>query len=275
MESVYRQIRALREVPVDFISVTKGAGGSLRGGTLPIAQILKSQFGMCALAHFTCRDYTVEEVENALIDHHYFGIQNILALRGDPPDGQENWFKPAPNKHLYAYQLAKQIAEMNEGKYLTRSGFDTGAKSGSKTDFCIGAAAYPEHAPFEEGVEYFLKKVESGAQFAITQMLFSAEPYSRFLDALGAKGVSIPILPGIRILGQASAAERMRAKFGINVPQKLVDSLSSASSKEDAKKRGYEQAQKLCEDLLRAGAPGIHIFVMNDEISAAKLLREI
>src|SRR5579862_2128038 len=87
-EVILGQIAELKKVPVDFISVTKGAGGSLRGGTLPIAQMIKTRFDICSLAHFTCRDYTIEEIENNLMDHHYFGVHNILALRGDPPDGQ-------------------------------------------------------------------------------------------------------------------------------------------------------------------------------------------
>ncbi|MBI3543614.1 MAG: methylenetetrahydrofolate reductase [Deltaproteobacteria bacterium] len=281
---ILRQIERLKQVPVDFISVTKGAGGSLRGGTLPIAQLIKSRFDITALAHFTCRDYTIEEIENTLMDHHYFGVHNILALRGDPPEGKPDHFKPAPNRHSYAYQLVDQIRHLNGGEYIVREGFDKPAASGeasnpnlrkgSPTSFCIGVAAHPEQEPHDEAVEYFARKVENGAQFAITQMLFSAEPYARFLESCAKRGIHAPVLPGLRIVTQLATAERMTKKkeFGIKIPQAFMDKLASATSKEDGKKIGFEYTLKLCEQLVAAGAPGIHVFVMNDENSAAELL---
>lgn len=276
-EVVLRQIGRLKEVPVDFISVTKGAGGSLRGGTLPISQLIKTRFDIPALAHFTCRDYTVEEIENNLMDHHYFGVSNILALRGDPPDGIPDHFKPAPNRHTYAWQLCQQINNLNQGEYLVRDGYDKpGAtnknRRGTPTNFCIGVAAHPEHEPHHEAIEFFGKKVEKGADFAITQMLFSAEPYKKFLDSCAAKGIHVPVLPGIRIVTQLATAERMRTKFGVGVPQRYMDELAKAKSKEDGKKIGIELAHRLSRDLLSAGAPGIHVFIMNDENSGAELL---
>src|SRR3954470_20912017 len=101
---VLEQVQALIGAGAQFLAVTKGAGGSLRGGSLPIAQAVKEQFGVPCVAHFTCRDLTSAEVENQLMDHHYFGIRNILALRGDPPDGQAEYL-PREGGHLYAYQL--------------------------------------------------------------------------------------------------------------------------------------------------------------------------
>jgi len=274
-ETVLRQIDRLKTVPTDFISVTKGAGGSLRGGTLPIAQLIKSRFDLCSLAHFTCRDYTVEEIENALMDHHYFGIHNILALRGDPPDGQPDHFKAAPNRHSYAYQLVEQIRDLNEGRYLFRPGFDKGEgpkRIGTALNFCIGVAAHPEHAPHEDGVAQFARKVEAGAHFAITQMIFSADPYEKFIESCAARGIHVPVLPGVRIVSQAATAERMKNKFGVGVPSSLIDHLKEAKTKEEGKAIGLEFTHALCEKLLKAGAPGIHIFVMNDENAACQLL---
>lgn len=270
---ILRQIGKLRAVPVDFISVTKGAGGSLRGGTLPIAQMIKERFQICSLAHFTCRDYTIQEIENALMDHHYFGVINILALRGDPPDGQPDHFQPAPNRHTYAWQLVNQIHKMNRGEYLLRPGFDkpTGGPRAT-TNFCIGVAAHPEHEPHDDAVTYLARKVEMGADFAITQMLFSAEPYKRFLDSCAKRGVAIPVLPGVRILNNAATAERMASKFGVGVPRELIDALGKARTKEEGRAIGLDCAHKLCEQMLAAGAPGIHVFVMNDEVAAAELL---
>ncbi|MBI2605630.1 MAG: methylenetetrahydrofolate reductase [Deltaproteobacteria bacterium] len=280
-DAVYRQIGALKNVPVDFISVTKGAGGSLRGGTLPIAELIERQFGVASLAHFTCRDYSIEEIENALMDHHYFGIKNILALRGDPPDGQPDYFQSKPNRHEYAWQLARQIRDLNLGRYLVREGYDTAPRAapksekrkGQATDFCIGVAAHPEHEPLELAVDYLAKKVEMGAEFAITQMIFSAEPYARFMEECARRGLKIPILPGLRIATQKSAAERMVKKFGVRVPQALVDALARAQSDEEGRRIGLEFSRALCEKLLALGAPGLHVFVMNDAATAAELLR--
>src|SRR4051812_24776492 len=134
---VLNQIQSLIEAGAQFLAVTKRAGGSLRGGSLPIAQIIKDNFSVPCIAHFTCRDLTPFEVENQLIDHHYFGIRNILALRGDPPDGQTEW-SPRDGGYLFAHQLIAQIKNLNAGIYLPRA---NGPKSdgSERTDFCIGA----------------------------------------------------------------------------------------------------------------------------------------
>ncbi|HRK02139.1 MAG TPA: methylenetetrahydrofolate reductase [Oligoflexia bacterium] len=274
-QTIFNQIERLRGAGVDFIAVTKRAGGSLRGGTLPLAQLVRSSFGVCSLAHFTCRDYTKEEIENNLMDHHYFGIRNILALRGDPPDGQPGYFQPSPNRHTYAYQLVEQIRALNAGRYLHRDGFDDKNKerTGQPTKFCIGVAAHPEHAPLEQGVEYFQRKIEAGAQYGITQMLFSADPYKRFVEALAKRGLNVPILPGVRIITSAQTAERMRNKFSdVSIPDSLIEKLTKAHSKEAAREVGMNATLELCQELLKAGAPGIHIFVMSDTGSACELI---
>jgi len=275
--AILRQLETMKSHGVDFISVTKGAGGSLRGGTLPIAQLIKSNYGTCSLAHFTCRDYNVEEVENALMDHHYFGIRNILALRGDPPDGKVDHFKEAPNRHQYAYQLVKQIKDLNEGRYLVRDGYDskksgTENRLGQATNFCIGVAAYPEE---EKGVEYFNLKVKAGAHFGITQMIFNAEPYGQFLNAIESENKTIPILPGLRIITTKATADRMVSKFGVKIPASFIEKLDKAKTKEDGRKIGLEFTYELSQKLLALGAPGIHLFIMNDEQTAGELLRTL
>lgn len=136
---------------VDFLSVTKGAGGSLRGGSLPISQAIKDHFTRPCIAHFTCRDLSPKDIENQLIDHHYFGIRNILALRGDPPMGETEWKTPEGG-YSYAHQLIKQIRELNQGHFIERKGFTTSNRE--PTDFCIGAAVYPEHPNEKECLEF-------------------------------------------------------------------------------------------------------------------------
>src|SRR5687767_14107 len=141
--TVLANIARLVQSGAHFLAVTKGAGGSLRGGSLPIAQAIKDQFGVPCIAHFTCRDLLPEEVENQLMDHHYFGIRNILALRGDPPDGQPDWHA-RPGGYRYAHELIAQIRRLNRGQYLPRPNGPTGPalESQTPTQFCIGSAVY-------------------------------------------------------------------------------------------------------------------------------------
>lgn len=274
-QKVLEQIESLIRSGAQFLAVTKGAGGSLRGGSLPIAQAVKEQFGVPCIAHFTCRDLTPAEVENQLMDHHYFGVRNILALRGDPPDGQKEW-KPREGGHSFAYQLIAQIRAMNHGKYLPRPGGPV-AEGNEKTDFCIGAAVYPEHPNPEERVEFFKKKVDAGAQYAITDMLFDPECYARFRDACAARGLSIPILPGTRVLRTRTQAEKMAAKFRVTIPKATLASLPeadlpSAAGSKEAMERGIELFLKMTERLRVLGAPGIHLFVIADTPAASQAL---
>jgi methylenetetrahydrofolate reductase (NADH) len=126
--AVLDQMGRLVAAGAQFLAVTKGAGGSLRGGSLPIAQAIKEHFGVPAVAHFTCRDLLPEQVENLLIDHHYVGIRNLLALRGDPPDGQPAW-APRPGGYRYAYELAEQIRGLTGGRPVPAAAPSAGAPS--------------------------------------------------------------------------------------------------------------------------------------------------
>ena len=273
---ILAQVERLIASGAEFLSVTKGAGGSLRGGSLPIAQSIKERFGVPCIAHFTCRDLTPEEVENLLMDHHYFGIRNILALRGDPPDGQAEW-KPREGGYHYAYQLIEQIRAMNEGRFLTRANSPEGlaaSPSQERTRFCIGAAAYPEHPNVEEGLDYFTLKARAGAEFGITDMLYDVDAYSRFLEGLGRRGIQIPILPGTRVLKSQAQAERMMKKFRVSIPKALFSKLPPTESPE-SERIGTELFLELTESLRRAGAPGIHVFVIIDTTLASSAIRSL
>lgn len=269
---VLTQIEALIRAGARFLAVTKGAGGSLRGGSLPIAQAVKEQFGVPCIAHFTCRDLTIAEIENQLMDHHYFGIRNILALRGDPPDGQPLW-QTREGGHQYAYELIEQIRRLNAGSYQARPGGPV-VEAPVATDFCIGAAVYPEHPDERERVEFFRRKVEAGASFGISDMLFDAEVYARFLDRCGSSGLSIPILPGTRILKSRGQARRMAAKFRVTLPGKMLEALPE-KDEPGALERGLELFLELVERLKSYGAPGIHLFVISDTESASAALARL
>jgi methylenetetrahydrofolate reductase (NADPH) len=267
---VLDQIEALVGAGAQFLAVTKGAGGSLRGGSLPIAQMIKERFGLPCIAHFTCRDLTPFEVENLLIDHHYFGIRNILALRGDPPDGQTLW-QPREGGYNFAYQLIDQIRNLNQGLYLSRPGGPTTVGEIEKTDFCIGAAAYPEHPDERERIEFFKLKVQNGAEYGITDMLFDPEAYARFRDQCYKSGAEVPILPGTRFLKTRTQASRMMEKFKVRIPRAVLEQLDEIEGPGTLEK-GLDLFLSLSERLKQLGAPGIHLYVIADTKGACSAL---
>lgn len=269
--AVLTQVRTLIEAGAQFLAVTKGAGGSLRGGSLPIAQTIKETLGVPCIAHFTCRDLTPADVENQLMDHHYFGIRNILALRGDPPDGQAQWSARAGG-YNYAHELIRQIRALNQGEYLVRTGGPS-VSAQEATRFCIGAAVYPEHPDPTERVEFYRLKVEAGAHYAITDMLFDADAYARFLDACDRAGLArLPILPGTRILKTQKAAARMMQKFRVQIPADVLAGLpaddAALAADPASREAGLQAFLRLTERLRALGAPGIHLFVISDTPSA-------
>ena len=266
--TVLAQVSQLIGAGAQFLAVTKGAGGSLRGGSLPIALAIKEQFGVPCIAHFTCRDLTPEEVENQLVDHHYFGIRNVLALRGDPPDGQPEW-RARPGAYEYAYQLVEQARGLNRGEFLPRPGGPP-ADAQTPTDFCIGAAVYPEHRDPAEGITYFKRKVDAGAEYAITQMVFDADAYGRLLDRCQKAGLAVPILAGTRVLRSRVRARRTAEKYGVSVPAALLRALPQLDDP-DAADRALEVFLRLVERMRSLGAPGIHLFVTDAASACAAL----
>lgn len=284
-EEILKQIQNLTTAGTQFMSVTKGAGGSLRGGSLPIAQLVKEHFHLPVIAHFTCRDLTPEEVENQLMDHHYFGIRNILALRGDPPAGDANWV-PNPKSYPYAFQLIEQIRLLNQGQFLERKGFS--ATSKVHTDFCIGAAAYPDEPHKEIRIDNFIKKIQAGAEYGITQMIYQVDSYSRFLEDIkaGAKQsvsadikAEVPVLPGLRLLRSRAQAERMKSRFQIPIANELIQKLPEIPEKTALTSLQEDQVLEVFMDLIadfkKAGAPGVHIFVLVDTDISCSLLRKL
>lgn len=262
---LYEKIEGIgREI--DFISVTKGAGGSLRGGTLPLTYFLKEKFGVPAIAHFTCRETSVQEIENSLVDHSLFGIKNILALRGDPPTGVREEKK---GPYDYAFQLVKQIKGMNEGKYLPRVNEGKKFREGVKTEFCIGVAVHPEEKNLGEEINFFKKKVEEGAEFGITQMVFSAEDYVNYRDKTREEGIEIPIIPGVKPLTKLVQAEFVERSFKVKVPEELKKVL------EKEKEEGIEFTVELCKELREEEAPGVHLFVLQDIDLAREIIKRI
>ena len=255
---------------VDFVSITKGAGGSLRGGTLPISVFAKEN-GVVPLAHFVCRERTKAEIENDIIDLYYFDINNILALRGDPPAGakDEKW----DGDYKYAYLLVKQIADLNKGRYLPRKGFDKDFREGVKTDFCIIVAGHPED-PISDEIKHIKAKVDAGASVIITQMVFSFEEYKEYVENLRKAGIKLPVIPGVRPLVSYKQAESVENFFGLKVNDALKKGLKGKSEGE-AYKFGIDYAVDFIKKLKEYGAPGVHLFVLNDVEIVDELIKRI
>jgi methylenetetrahydrofolate reductase (NADPH) len=269
---VFDKLKQIIDANVDFLSVTKGAGGSLRGGSLPIAQSIKDNFKRPSIAHFTCRDLVPEEVENQLMDHHYFGIRNILALRGDPPMGIVEW-APRAGGYSYAYQLVKQIVNLNKGQFLERSNFKT--ESREITDFCIGVAVYPEHEDREERKIFAKEKFHAGADYGITQMIFDVDKYAEFVNSLNSIGITKPILPGVRILKSQKQAATMTERFGCSVPAWYKNALPKELDKTIDDKNLIEPFIELIRKFQNVGAPGIHLFVLSDTVLNVGLIHRL
>ncbi|MFH1506138.1 MAG: methylenetetrahydrofolate reductase [archaeon] len=259
-DDIFGKIKQLKG-KVDFVSITKGAGGSMRGGTLPISYFAQKKFGINPIAHFVCRERTDFEIENDLMDLYLFGIKNILALRGDPPAGQKDevW----SGDYEYAYLLVKQIQNLNNGLYVPRKNFDKGPREGIKTDFCILVAGHPED-PIEEEIEHLRAKIEAGAEVIITQMVFSFEDYKEYVENLRKNGIDLPVLPGIRPMTKLEQAESCEKFFGLPVNKALKKGLEDAKDEKEAYEFGLDYTADMIKKLKKYGAPGVHLFVLNE-----------
>ena len=265
-QQIYAQIETFAASGADFMAVTKGAGGSLRGGTLPIAQVIKDQFGLPCMAHFTCRDLLPEDVENQLVDHHFLGVRNILALRGDPPIGVTagSALESREGSHLYAHQLVDQIANLNRGKYLCRPRLAT--VHCESTSFCIGVACYPDQPDRISRVEHLKMKVDAGAEFAVSQMLLGSESYERFLEECAKAQISIPILPGTCVFRSQEQVQKLSLKFGLHFEQSKIAKLPKSDlDAQNCPELVVENFVHNVDSYRRSGAPGLHAFLIGSE----------
>jgi methylenetetrahydrofolate reductase (NADPH) len=266
----------LSDAGVNFISITKGAGGSLRSGTLPISFIIKEKINVPIVAHITCMDMSLNDIENYLLDYSYLGITNMLALRGDPPTGVFSEYKASDTQFQFAYQLAEKINELNNGRYLLRKNYDkdnTDYHQGEKNDFVIGGAFYPQptNEDINTSVDYFIKKIEKGASFGISQMIYFPNDFKIFLDLLLSKGYKIPLLPGIRVLTKINQAEFLMKNFKINIPDSYLEILKKDNNENEI----IDYILDMANQFKNYGAKGIHFFVMDEEHIVSKIIKNL
>jgi methylenetetrahydrofolate reductase (NADPH) len=261
--NLYEAIAALRPLEPDYVSVTYGAGGSTRDKTIEIVSRIREEYGLEAMAHFTCVGATVPELRETLDRIAEAGLDNVLALRGDPPQGQEEWTKTEGG-----LEYSRELVELISADY----------------PFAIGAACFPEthiHATSpEDDLRYLKEKVDAGAAFLITQLFFDNASFYDFLARARAIGIEVPIIPGILPITNIAQLRRITGLCGAVLPGPLLDELEARRDEPQAVHDfGVAYATLQCADLLANGAPGIHFYTLNRSpatraiLSALKLLR--
>ena len=240
--SLGRAIAELEPLAPSFVSVTYGAGGSSRQRTREVVAWVRRETGITPMAHLTCQGHRRDEIAEILADYHSAGIENILALGGDPPADPAD---ARPSDYAYALDLVDDIA-------------------GDR--FCIGVAAHPELHPRSADRatdRRFLAAKLRHADFAITQFFFEVEHYLRLVDELADLGVTKPVLPGVMPVTNVGQVRRMAAMSGAEVPAWLVERLESVDDPAEVRRIGVDVASGLCAQLLEAGAPGLHFYTLN------------
>jgi len=258
-EKLWQALSDLKELRPTYVSVTYGAGGSTRAKTVELTRRIKSELGIEAMAHLTCVGATREELAAVLDELWGGGIRNVLALRGDPPKGQER-FVATEGGFSYSNELTHFVRE--------------------RWDFCIGGACYPEkhvEAPSAyQDLANLRKKVDAGAQFLITQLFFDNRHYFDFVDRARAAGITVPIIPGIMPIQNVEQIKRFTSMCGAKIPDTLMVQLDRLADQPDRiYDLGVVHATIQCLGLIQGGAPGIHFYTLNKSTATRDILAAI
>lgn len=259
IETIYDRLDQFETLKPDYISVTYGAGGTQKGRTLEIAARIKNIHHIESMAHFTCIGHTKEEIDSMLASMHELGLENILALRGDPPAGNPD-FDFSKGSYHYAHELIEQIRQNN--------------------DFCVAAAAYVEgHADskrLRDDILHLKEKVDTGVDFLITQLFFDNRLFYDFIDKARSAGINCPVTAGIMPIFRAVQIKSITAKSNCSIPAKLVVMMDKyQDNPEDLRKAGIEYAIMQIRDLIDDGVEGIHLYTMNRPKSTAEIIKGI
>lgn len=242
-----------------------------RPGTIALAAAVKYKYNLTVVPHLLCGGFTKEETENVLIEMNFLGIDDVLALRGDPQKGSRT-FIPEKDGHSHTSDLIRQIINMNNGKYLEELLEDT-----TPTSFCVGVAGYPEkhnEAPNRHvDLEYLKLKVDAGASYIVTQMFFDNSKFFRFRDECKAIGINVPVIAGIKPISALNDIRMLPQTFHIDVPNDLVNAIKKCTTDKDAREVGIEWAIMQSKELISKGVPGIHYYTLGRSDNVARIVR--
>jgi methylenetetrahydrofolate reductase (NADPH) len=289
IESIFKTLDPMMEFKPSFINVTyhrseqifkKNKDGSFeridirkRPGTVGICAAIMNHYSVDAVPHLICGGFTKDETENALIDLNFLGIDNVLALRGDPPKN-EKYFSPDAHGHSYAIDLVKQIEMLNRGQYL-----EDDIDGGVHTDFCIGVAGYPEkhyESPNPDLDMMFLKsKIDAGADYITTQMFFDNEKYHGFVKKCRDLNIDTPIIPGLKPLTSIKQLSAIPSFFHVDIPNDLALEMMKCKNDKDMELVGTEWLLAQTRDLIRAGAPVIHFYTLGKPHVVYNVMKQI
>jgi methylenetetrahydrofolate reductase (NADPH) len=289
IQSLYKHLDPLMEFKPSFINVTyhrsehvfkKKADGTFekvvirkRPGTESICAAIMNKYNVDTVPHLICGGFGINETEDALINLHYLGIDNVLVLRGDAAKNETN-FEPEPGGHKYAIDLLKQVVNLNSGVYV-----ESDLKDTSKTKFCIGVAGYPEkhfEAPnMDSDLEYLKAKVDAGADYIITQMFFDNEKYYAFVKACRDYGITVPIIPGLKPVYSKKQLTVLPKTFHIDLPTELSSEILKCKTDEEVEKVGQEWLLHQSVGLKKFGVPVLHYYTLGKPHIVASVVKDL
>ena len=287
---LYDSIDPLMQFQPPFINITchrdeveyvPNGDGSYRKMTLAkrpstiaiVAAIMRRYPNLEIVPHVICGGASQSRVESELLDLHFLGIQNVVALRGDAIPGQR-FFIPEADGFSHSSELVAMIRHLNGGQYL-----DPTVKNGLSTDFCVGVAAYPEKhfeaANLDVDIQHLKQKVEAGADYIVTQMFFDNQQYFRFVDCLREAGITVPVIPGLKPISSQRQIDLLPRSFHIDIPQALVNEINKAKTADAVYRVGIEWAIEQSRDLLAHGAPAIHYYTMAKPDNVCQIVEKV
>lgn len=244
-----------------------------RPGTVGICAAIQNKYKVDAIPHILCGGFSKEDTENFLIDLDFLGIDNVMALRGDPVKS-ETYFTPEKDGNKYASDLVKQIQDLNKGRYL-----DEELLNSSETDFCIGVAAYPEkhlEAPsLESDIHFLKKKLKRGAEYIVTQMFFDNKKFFDFVDKCRAEGIEAPIIPGLKPLATKKQLTLIPHRFNVDLPQDLIMEVIKCENNDQVRQVGIEWCIAQSKELLAHNIPVLHYYSMGKSDNIRAVAKEV
>jgi methylenetetrahydrofolate reductase (NADPH) len=289
IQSLYKHLDPLMEFKPAFINVTyhrsehvfkKNSDGSFekvvvrkRPGTESICAAIMNKYNVDTVPHLICGGFNINDTEDALINLHYLGIDNVLVLRGDAAKNESN-FEAEPGGHKYSTDLLKQVVNLNSGLYLEQDLKDT-----SKTKFCIGVAGYPEkhfEAPnMDSDLQYLKQKVDMGADYIVTQMFFDNEKYYSFVKACREIGITVPIVPGLKPIYNKKQLTMLPKVFHIDLPTNLSNEIIKCKTDEEIEIVGQEWLLHQSKELIKYGIPVLHYYTLGKPNIVANVVKEL